>query len=692
MPVLSGVRSTWIPALRELIAGLSGEQHPSGSGSAGLSPDGIPGGLTRHQLQRFVRAGLLSRDGSLFRPTPAALAWQRTNDHALLVELLHNNVRFVGELMESVAAGHQTLEQLLRVARDEFDLTWDTTGPVHNRTTWLVVTGMVDRFGGQFHLTDAGRQFLATLVLGRPEREDPASVVELPPAVGVIADLIDSLDEAALRNRVDGASLYVPGATANGGMLDALRMLTEAAIPSITDTGFAQLVQESFPKAQTASTGRTAKDSLKALGLLERTSSTTWSATAAGRVWVESGEPLDLARIVHSSVGFFGELLGELDTAGQSTSGALAELSRLYLPNREKPLTRTAITVRLNLLEACGLVTRPSHTLYRTTPMGRAFGRALPCQSADDMPPRLEPDVGTAHRPGGSSVDVPQPGAWLPVSAGETIAAEVVSAARDSADYKRLERAVVAALGYLGMPGRHVGGRGAADGTVRHGIGTDSQVLAIEAKTSATGPVAEQSLFRLPRHREDLGAAVTLLVGPGFQGTMLKEADDDTAIAVIETDLLAEVVRRQDRTPLTPAQLSGLVDPALPAARRRSALSIHWNAQEERSALEYALVEILNAEAEDPLEEGGWLDLTSLRRALRSRNHRTDEASVVEALGFLASTRIGVVQHSLRGYRSTAGLLTAGQRLQALGQQWTTAANSHHRSSEGHTARTESTS
>ncbi|WP_406109905.1 hypothetical protein [Kitasatospora purpeofusca] len=164
---------------------------------------------------------------------------------------------------------------------------------------------------------------------------------------------------------------------------------------------------------------------------------------------------------------------------------------------------------------------------------------------------------------------------------------------------------------------------------------------------------------------------------------MLKEAENDPAIAVIETDLLAEVVRRQDRTPLTPAQSSALIDPALPAAQRRSALSAEWKAQEERSALEYALVEILNAEAEDPFEEGGWLDLTSLRRALRSRNHRTDEGAVTEALGFLASTRIGVVEQSSRGYRSTAGLLTAGQRFQALGQQWTTAADNHPRSSEG---------
>ncbi|BFV54923.1 hypothetical protein KCMC57_up00270 [Kitasatospora sp. CMC57] len=574
--------------------------------------------------------------------------------------------------MEALAHAPRTLEQLRVLAREEFDLLWETTSPVHNRTTWLVVTGMVDHHTGQFHLTEAGQRLLPTLVLGKPTREGH-EVAQLPPAAGAITDLIGSLDDNALASRADGASLYVPGVTADGGMLDALRTLTEAAIPSITDADFAQLVQDSFPNARSASTGRTAKDTLKALGLLQRTSSTTWTATLAARAWVESGEPVDLARIAHSSIGFFGELLSEIDTAGQATSGALAERSSLYLASRGKPLSRTAVTIRLNLMEACGLVARPSHTVFRLTALGRAFEHSLPRQSAGRTPALPASAAGTGQRPG----DLPS-SAPLPVSAGEAIAAELESAARDSADPRRLEKATIAALGYLGMPGRHVGGPGAADGTVRHGIGAAAKVLAIEAKTAAAGRVTEQSLFRLPGHREALGAAVTLLVGPGFQGTMLKEADDDAAIAVIETGLLAEAVRRQDHAPLTQTQLSDLVAPELPCADRRDALSVHWKALEERSALEYVLIEILNAEAQDPLEEGGWLDLTSLRRELRTRQHHAEPASIVEALEFLASSRIGVVQHSpSHGYRCIASVLTAGQRLQALGRQWTAASAIH---------------
>lgn len=85
------------------------------------------------------------------------------------------------------------------------------------------------------------------------------------------------------------------------------------------------------------------------------------------------------------------------------------------------------------------------------------------------------------------------------------------------------------------------------------------------------------------------------------------------------------------------------------------------------------MVDLLNAEAEDPLEERGWLDLTSIRRELRSRGYRVGEDEVEEALTFLAWNRIGVVQRSERGYRCAASVHAAGMRIRALGHQWSAA-------------------
>ncbi|GAA2909270.1 hypothetical protein GCM10010524_45990 [Streptomyces mexicanus] len=48
--------------------------------------------------------------------------------------------------------------------------------------------------------------------------------------------------------------------------------------------------------------------------------------------------------------------------------------------------------------------------------------------------------------------------------------------------------------------------------------------------------------------------------------------DDDPAIAVIDTGTSAEIVRRQEQTPLTPAQWRPLIDSAPRAARRGDAI------------------------------------------------------------------------------------------------------------------------
>lgn len=676
MPVLPGARSTWLVTLHTLIEELSANTAPAPSDHTPLPR---AGGLNGHQLQRLVRAGLLSREGSTVMPSAAALAWHQSGDPAVLVEALHSNVRFVGEVMNALSSGPRTHDQLLELARDEFDLQWDTAGPVRDRTSWLAVIGMVDLFDRQVHLTEAGRRILATVELGKPDPDETDTVVQLPPTPGAIARLVEQLDQTGLRERADGANLYIPGVSANGGVLDALQVLTEAAIPSISDADFVRSVQSTFPKAQTVATARTAKDTLKALGLIQRTSSESWTATPAALAWVESGEPLDLARTVHAAIAFFGEVLGELEQTLRPTTGTLTERSSLYLPNRGKSLSRSAVNTRLNLLAACGLVTRLSQTTYRATALGRAFKESLPCLQPNNSegyaPPDGAIDSHHADSPTGTNHQISFPGLH--------IAAELEDAARDSANPKRLEKAAVVALGYLGMPGQHVGGPGAVDGHVRFGVGTDSRILAIEAKTSATGPVRDQPLFGLSEHRARVGAHVHLLIGPGFERRMLKEADNDPAIAVIDTGLLAEVVRHQEQTPLTLTELAPLVDPALKAAQRDDALRGYWEAQDMRSRLEYALVDILNTEAEDPLEEGGWLDLTSIRRELRTREYRVDETTVVEALDFLTSSRIGVLQRSDQRYRCTASVHTAGQRIRALGSQWVAATEMQRKACSG---------
>ncbi|MFI6850546.1 hypothetical protein OG535_03035 [Kitasatospora sp. NBC_00085] len=100
-----------------------------------------------------------------------------------------------------------------------------------------------------------------------------------------------------------------------------------------------------------------------------------------------------------------------------------------------------------------------------------------------------------------------------------------------------------------------------------------------------------------------------------------------------------------------------------------------WDAQRRRTRLERTRLDILIAEAEDPFQEGGWLDIAALRRELRGRDRRVGAEEVAEALVFLASPRVGVIEAPAHGYRAPASVDAALQRVQVLAGQW--AAESH---------------
>ncbi|MFC8537132.1 hypothetical protein ACFUJY_24885 [Streptomyces sp. NPDC057249] len=646
---MSGSVSGWESQLRNLITGL----HKSADGRTHDSTLPVEGRASSRILPELVRAGVLSRTEDGFLPTASALQWLESGDPCDLIGIFHRHVRFIGELMGALAEQPATHQELVDTAR-RFGLPWDSPSPVRDRTNWLRALGLADLFDGQVHLTATGQRIHPLLVPGNQEIDDEPSDLPTPPPA--VAMLLERLNQQALQDRPHASVLYVPGRQDNDGRLEALRLLTEAVIPSITDNSFTALLQEAFPGIKTPSSAKSAREAAKALGLIRRDSSTSWAATEAGAAWVVSNEPLDLARIIQGHILYFAEILHELDNVTPATAAGLADRAHVYTPSGNRQLHATAVKARLDLLLACGLVAKSSWTTYRVTALGRAFRAATPCMSPLDstVPPEAavmpELKAAAAH--------------------GEALATEIESAAYESSSPERLERAVIAALSYLGMPGHHIGGQGHADGVVRIGVGVYRRVLTVEAKTSAKGRVVHQSLSRLPLHRAKVGADLTLLVGPGFDPRLQEEADDDPSIALVYTGTLGEAVRAQALTPLTPASLHPLIDPAMPADQRDDLLCQARQDQLRHAQLERVLLDILLIEAGDPLHEGAWLEVTDLRRELRTRGERVDADDVTSTLAFLASARLAVVERSSRGYRAIASAHTVLQRLEGLGRQW----------------------
>ncbi|WP_146044431.1 hypothetical protein [Amycolatopsis sp. BJA-103] len=525
---------------------------------------------------------------------------------------------------------------------------------------------MVDVFEGEVHLTDEGRLLLATLNLDAPDHGSPGDVTELAPVAGSVADLLTGMDEESLKSRKRGSLIYIPGSQRDRGRLEAIRLLVEAAAPGIPIGDLSQFCCEKFGLNE--SSARSVVDTLKNIGLVGRTSSDGLAATAAAVQWLTTDLSDDLARIIHSSLFYFGEILWDLDVKEQDgTAKALAVRGSGYM-SESASLSKNGVVGRLQLLLALGLVSKYSQSVWELTPRGRMFRESVRCLK---WPVALgAPAIGS------EVVEPPQS-----MRDSHEVAKELVAAGLDSVNSRRMEQAVVAAFAYLGLPSRHLGGSGLPDGEVRTLAGKLGQLLAIEAKSSKAGLVQEEfsGLLGLADQRSKINASVTVYVGPGFERRVQEAADADPRVALVSSRLLADLVVRQDSDTLSPVQLAPLLDPELPAEERERYFEELWKAQDRAAVIELTAAEILCAEAEEDWEEEGWMSVKLIRREMRSRKLVTSDIEIERALTFLSSPRIAAIeltqpprQDSTIGssYRAVMTLDTIKRRIAAPARQW----------------------
>ncbi|MEU7315246.1 hypothetical protein [Streptomyces sp. NPDC007083] len=652
LPLLPGGNDRQLAALRRLIDQLGTGRERTDHLAWPEEGDSI---TVRDAVRRLGSVGVVAREGSRVKPTPAALDWRRTGRHDVLVGTFHRHVAFVGELLAALEDQPLGLEELLRLGRERYGFDWQTVTPVRQRTIWLRVTGMITYFGGRARLTDSGRTLLGSLELGEPacgaRSPQETALPSLPPAGAAVRRLWAERNTAGWETRGTGRNLYIPGPKDDNGRLRALRILVSGSRPEVAREEFGELCDQVAGRPVAASSAGAALDAVAALGLLERVGENAWAPGAAAEAWLADEDPLDLARIIHAAIRYFGEILSVLGTETVATA-RLVRHSAEYVTDG---LTPTAVHARLHLLDSCGLAKKITSKTYRATPLGRAFLRTLPPDSVAVTPPR--PAAG--------------PGPVRSRATAEDVAAELETAARQSEDPVRLEKAAVAALEELGLDGSHLGGRGRTDGAVRLGAGLRRRTFAVEAKATATGVVERRAvdLEGLAEHRDQLGAEATLLIGPAFHERVVTAARKDGKVAVLHTGLLADVLRSRRTVPPTPGLLEILLDPARDPALRETEIEAAQQEEERRFAVERAVVEALLEEAE---YSEGWLTLRDLVRDLRKGGPDTDEREIREALGFLAFPRIGAVEERDGQFRVTVSRRTLVHLVQTMGRSWLT--------------------
>lgn len=148
------------------------------------------------------RTGFIDEVAGLLQPSSIGAQLLQKRDDALILALLHQRVRFVGEMLSALMQPRNTTD-LLVIANDRYGMGWTTKAQIQRRRGWLQSLGMLhaDR-EGRFQITDAGRLALGRLQLHEPGAPSPTPVEAVPtipapdePMPETSSDAAPSLDE-----------------------------------------------------------------------------------------------------------------------------------------------------------------------------------------------------------------------------------------------------------------------------------------------------------------------------------------------------------------------------------------------------------------------------------------------------------------------------------------------------------------
>ena len=595
---------------------------------------------------QIAPSGLLMRlpDGRIV-PTDPARQWLESLDNAFLVKVLHDNIRFVGELMSEIQAGGMTIEQLRQAASEKYQLGWETAFQIDRRYTWLQVTGMVElRYDHNIVLTEDGRSLLETLNVLDPEAlaSTPAEVkpASLPAACPRIQEMLDKLTDDTLRLRSNSA-LYIPkGRGIHYDSLTSLKMQIDGASPAITKNDYIALCSREFGSKD--SSAPSALDTLRHTGLLQQTGFNKFSTTDLAHAWIESDEGLDLVRIIHAHIRCFGELLPLLNEA--ASVGSLIEVvSNTYTVK----ISVSPMRQRLQILRECGLVDLATATTYVATPRGRAFASTLRLETPHSS--EIETSA-LDHSPAAES-EMP------------ALIERLRTTAKDPRQPAEFEKAIAAAFHSLGLAAEHFGAAGDTDVLVTISETPTSRIrVIVDAKATSHPSVLENAIdfTTLEEHRRKYDATHVALVAVGFEAGRIINRARSNNVTLISVDDLAEVLVHHEASPLSPVELLTLFD----AKTTRKP----WADSDRRNALLTATAKAIAEEAEYVDESGESFSAKDIHKSIRREIDPTPTMDDVRnILDLLASPLIGGVVHvGTNSYRPgiTAGGIAA--RLHAL--------------------------
>ncbi|MDE0668360.1 MAG: hypothetical protein OXI48_04960 [bacterium] len=315
---------------------------------------------------------------------------------------------------------------------------------------------------------------------------------------------------------------------------------------------------------------------LRKVGLLDIDGG-VFRAAAPTQCWFDSGDSTVLIAQIHSRTQFIGEMLHEVKTA-QDTQNALRKRELLAVANERYGFgwtTAAQIEFRRGWLQAAKLIIANPEKRFEITQLGRALLDRLtlheppPARASTNVnqqrprPPRVldpsnSPPESGRHPPPAANGDGVGPQDAPNDSPATALADELRASSVDSADHARFEAAVRDAFEFLGFRAEQLGGSGKTDVLLdaprgkNHSYRVTVDAKSVGASGAARGQLKDHQVdwLTLQEHRRRHRADYSLLIGPEPAGGRIFSRAQESDVAIMSSDELAQLCLRHEQLPL----------------------------------------------------------------------------------------------------------------------------------------------
>ncbi len=456
--------------------------------------------------------GVAANKAGLLTITDAGVKFIESPNKRYIADLLHDKYRIFGEILYLLQSEPKTIEDIDELLCREYSLDWANLSNTRRRTDWLEVLGMIEAVGNRkWGLTAEGKKAIQDWPLVSSDvvdyTEENNQDIQITPAPTEIEELLKKLvDNPALHKKRNTYNIWIP----SPNRIENLRTIVQYASEKVTRSDLFEFIENEF-QLKTSSV-ESMMPFLKADGLIEEVGKSIYVSTSAAKAWCETGNDLDLLRIMHANKRFVGEMI--LAAKDDTTRNEVYAEGSKYGMNTEK--SRWV----MGLLIEAGILEETQYLHVKATGLGNAFAASLPMMSADNVLPEnptteIENNVDNTPSKNDEKIqlfDALSNSARDPMAEGK-------------ASGVAFEENIAAMFRLMGFDAIRIGGAGNTDVVVKWKDNTGKTVTAIvdgKSKSGGTVTHTDVSDVAIETHKEKNGADYVAIVGPGFGGDTIK--------------------------------------------------------------------------------------------------------------------------------------------------------------------------